>query len=246
MRRKNGKRQLDTAILTAAAIWVAIIALPVSAQDQAGPSTGISSSEPVLSDDFERDSPTGWDFTDPAAWRITRLDPGNNRVLEQFQQSKYEPPVRSPFNIALAKDLDLADVVIDVKVRSTTRDYGHRDLCLVFGHQDPSHFYYVHLGKEADEHANSIFLVNGKPRVTIAESRTKGTAWTDGWHKVRLVRHVEDGLIQVYFDDMAHPAMVAHDRTFTHGRVGLGSFDDTGMFDELRVRGTPTLAGAKS
>ena len=63
--------------------------------------------------------------------------------------------------------------VLDVKVRSTTRDYGHRDLCLFFGHQDPSHFYYVHLGKQADEHANSIFIVNGKPRVSIAESRTR-------------------------------------------------------------------------
>ena len=245
MKHRNWKRQLFTPALEAAAICVAVSALPVPAQEPAAPATGISASKPVLIDDFERDSPSGWDFTDPAAWRITRLDSENNRVLDQFQQSKYEPPVRSPFNIALAKDLDLADVVIDVKVRSTARDYGHRDLCLVFGHQDPSHFYYVHLGKAADEHANSIFLVNGKPRVTIAESRTKGTPWTDGWHKVRLVRHVEDGLIQVFFDDMEQPAMISHDHTFAHGRVGLGSFDDTGMFDELRVRGTHHPAAAK-
>ena len=181
--------------------------------------------------------PTGWDFTDPSAWRITTLESGKNKVLEQFRASKYEPSVRSPFNIALARNLDLADFVMDVKVRSTTRDYGHRDLCLFFGHQDPSHFYYVHLGKAADEHANSIFLVNGKPRVSIAESRTKGTPWTDGWHHVRLVRNVKDGLIQVFFDDMDHPAMTAHDRTFDHGRIGVGSFDDTGMFDDLEVRG---------
>src|SRR5207342_556777 len=97
---------------------------------------------------------------------------------------------------------------------------GHRDLCLFFGHQDASHFYYAHLGKEADPHANSIFLVDGKPRVSIAESRTKGTPWTVGWHHVRLVRKVEDGRIEVFFDDMATPAMVAHDKTFAHGRVG--------------------------
>ena len=39
---------------------------------------------------------------------------------------------------------------------------------------------------------------------------------------------VKDGLIQVFFDDMDHPAMTAHDRTFAHGRIGVGSFDDTG------------------
>lgn len=205
------------------------------------------SARPVFHDDFERDMPTRWDFTDPSAWRITTLESGKNKALELFRASKYEPSVRSPLNIALARDLDLADLVMDVKVRSTTRDYGHRDLCFFFGHQDPSHFYYVHLGKAADEHANSIFLVDGKPRISIAESRTKGTPWTDGWHHVRLVRKVKDGLIQVFFDDMDHPAMTAHDRTFDHGRIGLGSFDDTGMFDDIEVRGEAhkTAAGSR-
>jgi hypothetical protein len=191
----------------------------------------------LLHDEFERAEPTGLRFTDPAAWRISPVDSGKNRVLEQFQASKYEPAVRSPLNIALYRELDVADFILDVKLRSTTRDYGHRDLCLFFGHQDHSHFYYVHLGKQADEHANSIFVVNGKPRVSIAESRTAGTPWTDGWHHVRIVRSIKDGLIQVFFDDMTHPAMTAHDRTFNHGKLGIGSFDDTGMFDDVEVRG---------
>jgi hypothetical protein len=189
----------------------------------------------VLRDDFEREGLAGWEFTDPAAWKLTRLD--GNHVLDQHRASKYEPAVRSPLNIALARDADVGDFVMDLKVRSTGRDYGHRDLCLFFGHQDPSHFYYVHLGKEADAHANSIFLVDGKPRVSIAESRTKGTPWTDGWHHVRVMRKVGDGLIQVFFDDMTRPAMTAHDKTFTHGRVGVGSFDDTGQFDAIQVWG---------
>ncbi len=218
-------------------ILAAAVTVAVPARDLAGSSAALGPLQLVLHDDFERAEPTGWKFTDPAAWRIGPVEPGKNRVLELFQASKYEPPVRSPLNIALAENVDLADLVLDVKVRSTTRDYGHRDLCLFFGHQNPSHFYYVHLGKQADEHANSIFIVDGKPRVSIAESRTAGTPWTDGWHHVRIVRHVKDGLIQVFFDDMAHPAMIAHDRTFSHGRVGIGSFDDTGMFDDIEVRG---------
>jgi hypothetical protein len=199
----------------------------------------------VFHDDFERDEPGKWDFTDRSAWRINRVEDGKNRVFEQFKASKYEPPVRSPLNIALAPGVDVTEFVLDVKVRSTTRDYGHRDLCLFFGYQDPGHFYYVHLGKQADEHANSIFLVNGQPRVSIAESRTSGTNWTDDWHKVRVVRQVADGSILVYFDDMERPVMTARDRSFSHGRVGIGSFDDTGMFDDFTVHGQSHSAATK-
>jgi hypothetical protein len=106
----------------------------------------------------------------------------------------------------------------------------------LFGYQNASRFYYVHLGKQADAAANSIFLVNDKPRVSIAAKRTEGTPWTDGWHHVRIVRRAEEGQIEVYFDDMHNPVMTAVDRTFVHGRFGVGSFDDTGMFDAVRIR----------
>ncbi len=71
----------------------------------------------LLRDQFERAEPTGWKFTDPAAWRISLVDSGKNRVLEQFQASKYEPPVRSPLNIAFYPELDVGDFILDVKVR---------------------------------------------------------------------------------------------------------------------------------
>ena len=127
--------------------------------------------------------------------------------------------------------------MLDVKARSTAADTPYRDLCFVLGYQDPSHFYYVHLAKQADDHHNSIFLVDGKPRASIVETRNQGVPWDDGWHHVRIVRRVKDGLIEVFFDDMARPVMTAHDKTFTHGRIGLGSFDDTGQFDDFQVWG---------
>ncbi len=32
--------------------------------------------------------------------------------------------------------------------------------------------------------------------------------------------------------------MVAHDKTFAWGQIGLGAFDDLGNFDDIEVRGT--------
>lgn len=213
---------------------VALFCATARASDESASTTAEGGA--VARDDFERDAPTGWSFTDPNAWRIAKEGEGGNRVLELFQQSEYKPPVRSPLNIALLNETDLGAFVLDVKVRSTTRDYGHRDLCLFFGHQDPSHFYYVHLAKAADPHAHSVFLVNGEDRVSIAESRTEGVDWTDGWHHVRLVRDPESGLVEVYFDDMTKPVITARDKTFSQGQIGLGSFDDTGMFDDLIIK----------
>jgi hypothetical protein len=111
-------------------------------------------------------------------------------------------------------------------------------MCLFFGYQDPAHFYYAHLVKKADDHANQIFLVNGAPRQKISAKTSEGTPWSDGWHQVKVVRRAADGLIEVYFDDMKTPVMTATDKTFTRGRVGVGSFDDTGNWADVKVYGT--------
>jgi hypothetical protein len=188
---------------------------------------------------FEEDFAKGagrWQPSDPAAWKIIDTDKG--KAYCQFRQSDYKPPHRSPFNFALVKDLLVGDLVLEARVQSTTKDYPHRDMCVLFGYQDASHFYYVHFGKKADEHANQIFIVNGAPRQKISTKSTDGTPWTDGWHRVKVVRRVADGNIEIYFDDMKTPVMQATDRTFAWGQVGVGSFDDTGNWADVKVYGT--------
>ena len=189
----------------------------------------------VFSADFEEGSLDAWEPTDTKAWRVE--DGHGGKVLSLFQQSKYAPSVRSPLNINLVKDVVVGSFEMELQMHSTTKDYGHRDMCLFFGHQDPSHFYYVHIANQSDAHANSIFLVNGEPRVSIAKTRTEGTKWDDNWHSIRLVRDVETGSIEVFFDDNPEPIMTAVDEHFESGRIGVGSFDDTGQYDNIRIRG---------
>jgi len=189
----------------------------------------------VFQANFEDENLDAWEATDPTAWRIEEGRGG--KVLTQFKQSDYKPEVRSPFNINLIKEVVVGSFMLEVKMLSTTRDYGHRDLCLFFGHQDPSHFYYVHIANKADAHANSIFIVNGEPRVSIAKTRTEGTKWDDNWHTLRLARNVDKDTIEVFFDNRPELIMTAIDDTFKGGRVGVGSFDDTGQFDDIRLWG---------
>ncbi|MFP4055970.1 MAG: hypothetical protein ACLF0G_03785 [Candidatus Brocadiia bacterium] len=200
----------------------------------------------VYQEDFEKGEPLAkWQPVDPKAWTVAEQD--GNHVLAMHKNSKYRPPVRSPRNYGLIRDVVVGDFVLDLRMQSRTKDYGHRDLCLFFGHQDPSHFYYVHMALRADAHAHSVFIVDGKPRKTLIPEigkdiggevyRTKGIDWGDGWHRVRLVREVRSGLIEVYFDDMDQPIMRARDKTFAWGRVGVGSFDDVGNYDDIVLRG---------
>ncbi|MBK9137921.1 MAG: hypothetical protein IPM17_04050 [Verrucomicrobia bacterium] len=188
-----------------------------------------------------------FEFSDPAAWRWTAEAGGRPGALELFQQSRYTPRVRSPFNIALLAGREFGDFVLEVDLVQTGREYGHRDMVIVFAAKDPANFYYAHLATKADDHAHNIFLVNDEPRRKIADTTTDGVNWgLEVWHTVRVERRVEAGSIKVFFDDLTTPIMTANDRHFDYGRIGFGSFDDTGKVARIRIWGpdfAPRRAG---
>lgn len=174
-------------------------------------------------------------LTDAAAWKVTK---GDKNALELTQQSKYTPPHRSPFNLALVGNKVFGDCVIEAQCLQTGKEYGHRDMVFVFGYQSPSKYYYVHIATKADDHANNVFLVKDAPRVKIAKETNAGNNWgLNVWHKVRIERTVADGAVKVYFDDLEKPIMIAQDKTFGAGWVGFGSFDDTGKIANIRIWG---------
>ncbi len=230
------------AVLTVLGAWVVLCFFGAPAARAAEAEMPI-----IYQDDFAREGALEkWEPTDPAQWKIGAE--GDNKVLSLCEKkSAYKTKVRSPFSFALLRDVCVGDFVLDLKAKSTVKPYAHQDLCFFFGYQDPTHCYYAHIAVAADPNAHSVMIVNGKPRVSLigepgkdiggASFRTKGIVWGEGWHNIRIVRKVADGLIEVYFDDMTKPVMRVSDKTFTWGRIGIGSFDDTGDFDNIVLRG---------
>ncbi len=197
----------------------------------------------VFEDDFEKGA-GNWQPTDAEAWRISESDRG--KVYNQFKNSKYKPPHRSPHNVSLVKDVLVGDFVLKVKVQSTNPKAGaHQDMCLFFNYQDPANFYYVHMGLRPDPNSSQIMIVNDAPRVMITKNKSPGVPWDDGWHDIKIVRRTADGTIEIYFDDMEKPMMIAVDKTFTWGQVGLGSFDDNGNWDDFKLYGVKVERPAK-
>ena len=175
-------------------------------------------------------------FTDPKGWRHSTTN--GQGALELFAQNNYKPKHRSPVNIALLADQVFGDFILEVELLSTVKPYGHQDMCLFFGFQEPTKYYYNHLAVAADANAHNIFLVNEAPRKNFAKQTTKGITWGQGvWHKIRLERHTADGSIRTYFDDFTKPLMIAEDKTFTRGHIGFGSFDDLGKITNIKIWG---------
>lgn len=186
----------------------------------------------------------GFSFSDPGAWKWAA--DGQSQALELAQQSRYQPKVRSPVNLALIADRVFGDFVLEADLIQTGKEYGHRDMCLFYGVQDATHFYYTHIATKADPNAHNTFIVNGAPRKNFAKETTSGVNWGLGvWHHVRLERRIAEGTIRVFFDDMTKPIMLAEDRTFGAGWIGFGSFDDTGKVDNIRVW-SPAVPEAKT
>ncbi|HEY2415544.1 MAG TPA: hypothetical protein VGI40_25100 [Pirellulaceae bacterium] len=189
----------------------------------------------VFQEDFEHGADR-WEPKDAAQWQVKKTENGN--IYSQFKkESTYKTPHRSPPNVSIENSVIVSDMEFTGRVRSTHPDYPHRDAVVVFGYQDPDHFYYVHLGKRADDHANQIFIVNGADRTKISITSTPGTDWDDNWHTVKVVRKPSDGTIEIYYDNMQKPVMTANDKTFAYGRIGVGTFDDTADWDDIVLRG---------
>jgi hypothetical protein len=187
--------------------------------------------------DFESGSAEGWRPDDPARWRVAG-DPGS-RVYELAAPGT-PGAVRAPTSISVVAGREVGAFELTGRLRCDTDPAtAARDMCVIFGYRDPAHFSYVHFAGTSDEVHNIIGLVDGADRVKINLEPAGGSAFrlTDrAWHAFKVTRDAATGEIRAYLDDMTAPILTARDRTFGAGLVGVGSFDDTGAFDDLVLR----------
>jgi hypothetical protein len=103
---------------------------------------------------------------------------------------------------------------------------------------DTLHFYYTHLSKDPgtkiDVH-NGLFIVDGGPRHRIAGLEAAPALPDQTWHRIRVQRDVHSGSTEVFVDAERTPRFSVIDHTFNCGQVGLGSFDETGDFADVRL-----------
>ncbi len=195
---------------------------------------------------FHDKRPRGWDLRIPKNWEIREEDgDGALHLLAAGPQGE----VRAPSSWAVLRDLDVTSFVFSGRLRCFAEtDNPNRDMIVVFHFQDPTHFYYVHFSASSDGLHNIIGLVNGADRVRINLEAAGGSTarLTDReYHDFKVTYDAKSGSIRAYLDDMGTPILTARDTTLGHGSVGVGSFDDTGDFDNFILWGTRCKGGQK-
>lgn len=181
-------------------------------------------------DDFESGKLEAWRLPFPEDWTI--LETGGNHYLHMLRSREPGVP-RRPLQFALLKGVTAGTLDFQAKVRREGRS-----MIVVFDYVDTLHFYYAHLsvdrGTEEPVH-NGIFIVNGGERRRIAGTDAPPALPNRDWHLVRVERNAVSGSIDVYTDVRVDPIFSVVDRTFSCGQVGIGSFDETGDFDDVSL-----------
>jgi len=186
-----------------------------------------------LAADFEDRDLSKWILPKAPDWQIAAQ--AGNRFLRLARGGEIGQP-RRPLQFALHRDLCLSDFDLRVKVKRTGQS---KSLLIAFGYQDTLHFYYAHISSDHGGHAvhNGLFKVDGGERFRIGGHGSAPVLPGTDWQEVRLVRRVATGEMVLFAGGDPEPRFAHVDTSFRWGRAGVGSFNETGDFDDFRVEG---------
>jgi hypothetical protein len=186
----------------------------------------------AFEDDFEHGA-DAWQPREGNRWEVVELPDGGHGY--QLMEPGKQRELRAPGGLSLIREHLVGDFVLTARAKcltpSTVRG---RDVVVALGYRDPTHFCYVHFSNASDPIHNAVCLVDGAPRVAITGAEpTAARLTTDGFHALKVTRVGKR--IEASIDDMTTPVMYAEDERLGVGQVGLGSFDDTAVFDDVRL-----------
>jgi len=192
--------------------------------------------------DFEAGNDGSWTSYNPGGgtpnWSVVNdsFNGGTNayqlggivdRISEQTSLGAY----------SIINDAQAENFVLEGSLRST-ESFDWRDLGIIFGHQNENQHYVVIFNGGCDPNTNGIFrVVSGAKEkigtVCSCEGAGCGVLNDQQYNGFKIVR--QSPSIEVYFDDMATPVFTASDNTFGLGQFGVGSINDTGLFDNIAI-----------
>lgn len=155
-----------------------------------------------------------------------------------------EPPPgqpRRPQKIALLDSKPYSKVTIEGEVKRNGRS-----LIFVYAWQDDAHYNYAHLSSDEavkQNVHNGMFHIFGGERVRMSSLDGPASLTTQDWIPVKLVFDGDSGHCYVEVNGKRNPSLDAVDLSLRWGRVGMGSFDETGDFRNIKVTGETRDSG---
>jgi len=171
-----------------------------------------------------------WSVDQSSDWTVE-----NNalRLLNKAEPAAGKP--RRPTKIALVESASYRKVTIDADVKRNGKS-----VILVYGWQDADHYNYAHISSDEASKVrvhNGMFHVFGGDRVRMSGFDGPASLPTPDWTPVRLVFDGDTGLCYVEVNGQRNPSLEAVDMDLKWGRVGFGSFNETGDIRNLKITG---------
>ena len=149
-----------------------------------------------------------------------------------------EPPAgqpRRPTKFALLDSKPYSKVMVEGEVKRNGRS-----VIIVYAWQDDAHYNYAHISVDSavkENMHNGMFHIFGGERVRMSGLDGPGSLPTEDWTPVKLAFDGESGRCYVEVNGKRNPSLDAVDLSLRWGRVGLGSFDETGDFRNIWITG---------
>lgn len=176
-----------------------------------------------------------WLVQEASEWKVDSGPEGE--VLQLSVARPQEANPRAPVQYALLESAPLDCFTLDLEVKGLA---AATSLIVVFAWKDPLHFNYVHLSTDsakAQPVHNGVFHVYGGDRVRISAQEGPASL-TDAlkWTPVRIVYDASKNLVETWIAGQKNPSLRGADFSLGAGRIGLGSFFNTGSFRKFALR----------
>jgi hypothetical protein len=173
-----------------------------------------------------------WAVPVAADWQVGQED--GVTVLRLVNPREPPPGPRRPIQFALREIPRYNELTVAVDVKPLGRS-----LMLVFAYQDSAHFDYVHLSTDSGTRVpvhNGVFHVYGGERVRISNADgPPAFPQNNRWYRAELTHDARTGAVTVTVDGKSVPALRAVDMSLGPGKIGVGSFDETAEFRNLKI-----------
>jgi hypothetical protein len=170
-----------------------------------------------------------------ADWRVEKAASGEELTLAVGREPVPGKP-RRPWQFAIAELGPFTRVTMELEVKRVGKS-----LILPFAWQSGEKFNYAHLSVDDPTKQpvhNGVFHVFSGERVRISYPEPgPGVLASQDWTPVRLEWNGATGEVKAFVNGKLSPALRAVDLSLRSGKVGLGSFNETGSFRKVRIRG---------
>jgi hypothetical protein len=132
-------------------------------------------------------------------------------------------------NISVHKNILPESFVLKADASSTATSSSWDDFSIIFNYQDGNNYYYASFNESDNRHTNGIFRVVGGVSTQLANFNSTIQGGTT--YNIRIEKTKDT--IEVYRNGSLQAT--AKDTTFTGGRAGLGSYNNSATFDNFSI-----------